>query len=67
MTNLKPVTNEEMAEAWAEEGRARREHWRRREAVEQAKKDQARAWDDYYDAVRVRRALMTLREATEKA
>ena len=63
---MKPVTDEELAEAWADERLAKQEHDRLRDAVEQAEKDQARAWDAYLIAVRVRCALMTLREATEK-
>ena len=63
---MRTVTDEELAAAWANERRAKQEHDRLRDAVEQAEKDQARAWGAYYSAVNVRIALMTLREAAEK-
>ena len=63
---MRTVTDEEMAAAWADERRAKQEHNRRRDAVEQAEKDQAGAWDAYVMAVRVRCALMTLQEVTKK-
>ena len=63
---MRTVTDEELAEAWADEWRAKQEHDRLRDAVEQAEKDRARAWDAYYGAVKVRIAMMDLREAEKK-
>ena len=63
---MRTVTDEDLAEAWADERRSKQEYERLRDAVEQAKKDQAGAWDAYYSDVKVRMALMDLREAAAK-